>query len=242
MSFFAFQVLFAVLAIALVVAMVFLVRGLRRRGQANAPAATRKKSARAKPASQPKASPKGQARGGFARGRAKPAAEVEDEITPATPRRRQLASFAENERAATRADPDYGDPLPGEQASFGANLEDEPAADHGASDFAEAPPAEPLPIDPAAPEPAGEDRAWPDPAGFEQATLARLEAEFEALQAGEIDLSVYRERLIGVQTSIEDHIAAHQESGDELALEGGLAARESVRWCLDWAEEQSLPR
>jgi hypothetical protein len=75
---------------------------------------------------------------------------------------------------------------------------------------------------------------------FDAQVLARLEAAFEALQGGEITLDTYAERLGEENAAVEQRIAELGDQGDPGAVEAALAARESVRWCLDWAEEQRV--
>jgi hypothetical protein len=249
MSFFAFKVLFAALAIALLAALFIALRIVRRRRQAQTPAGARETAPQDAAASVPKMP----ARRAFAKAPARPIAEPEIDPTPAPPRRRQLSSFADEARATDQADAYYGEPLPGERAS-----DDEPAVPgygeaafdaHPEAALIETPPVAPIEADVAAPASAyldspnpesfdNPDPDWPDASSFEQTILAQLETEFEALQAGEIALDAYRARILALQATVEAHVAQHQQSGDEIALEGGLAARESVRWCLDWADEQ----
>lgn len=180
MSFFMFQLIFAGLAIVLLVVGGLIVRELRRRSASPKARPTPTKAARPR---KPRA--------------ARTAPEPEPE-SPPPPRRRQLQSFVENERS-------------------------EQAEADGPAPATEAPPA-------------------PPEADYSQAVLARLEAAFDRLQAGELALDDYRDRLLGEQAAIEERIALLHDGGDDSGggaeLEAALAARESVRWCLDWVDEQ----
>ena len=209
MSFLTLQLLFVALALGLLAALGILVVRLRRRRQHQTPAAQTKPASKA--ASEPKP------RKTFAARQAEP--EPEFDVTMPV-RRRQLNTFAEDERIAAQADA-LGLPMP---------EPDEPEP--------EAP--EPEPLEPVTPEPVepetSEADAMPD---FEQLVLGRLEAAFDALQAGNITLAAYRDLVVEEGEAVERHIARHRETGDEIKLEAALAARESVRWCLDWADEQA---
>ena len=204
MSFFVFKLIFAVIALALLVVAGFIVRNHRRGRQAVNPATARPpepKAARLKMPSLAKKAPD-------------PAPEE-----PATPRRRQLHSFAEAEKtAAEEAAAPQAEPL--------AEIE---------SDAAE--PAVPQPID----EPADEGYDFTDHYAddYAQAVLGRLEQAFEALQAGEMALPAYRERVRAEQVAVEQRIAALEREIESDELDAALAARESVRWCLDWADAQA---
>lgn len=143
------------------------------------------------------------------RGRAREKADPEPEPSPPSPRRRQLHSFAESERAAT--------------------VELEPSIP-----FPEAPADEPAPLA----EQELSTAATPDPTSFDAEVLARLEAAFEGLQAGEFSLQAYRELLLAEKAAIERRIALLESGGDGPELEAALTARESVQWCLDWAAQQ----
>lgn len=142
-------------------------------------------------------------------------------------RRRQLTSFAEAEDVA-------GAPVSQEaailsDAAFPPNLAPEPAdpvahPEIDADDFEDAEFQEDGPRN-----------------DYAQAVLGRLETAFDALQSGELSLATYRERLLAEQAAVELRIdeLAPEAAGD--ALDTALAARESVRWCLDWADEQEMP-
>jgi hypothetical protein len=79
-------------------------------------------------------------------------------------------------------------------------------------------------------------------ADYGQAVLDRLEEAFEALQAGEIALEAYRTRVLAEQAAVEARIAVLQTDVESDELDAALAAQESVRWCLDWADEQAGPQ
>jgi hypothetical protein len=76
------------------------------------------------------------------------------------------------------------------------------------------------------------------PPSFSQRVLDRLEKVFERLQAEEISLDAYVAQVLAEQAEVDQHVAALQASGAAAELDEALAAQESVRWCLNWAEEQ----
>lgn len=88
------------------------------------------------------------------------------------------------------------------------------------------------------PPPAVEPPAAPPAADYAQEVLGRLEAAFDELQAGEMALDDYRGRLLSEQAAVEERLVLLHDGDDDAELEAALAARESVRWCLDWADEQ----
>lgn len=193
MSFLAFQVIFAALAIGLLAVAILLARRLWGTRQPRASRPPRETASRAPKPERP----------GLGR---KKAADPAPEPAAAPPaRRRQLASFAESERI-----------VGGSEAQQALKPMDEPVA------------PEPLP--------AAELPAPPD-SDLGEAVLGRLEAAFDALQAGQISLDLYRERVRAEEAALDRHIATLPES-EEDELEAALAARESVRWCLGWADEQ----
>lgn len=98
---------------------------------------------------------------------------------------------------------------------------------------------EPLPHAPVLqPEAPAELPADPEPDGdLGQTVLARLEQAFDALEAGTIALGTYRERVREEEAALEARIAALGPDASGPELEAALAARESVRWCLNWADE-----
>ncbi len=153
----------------------------------------------------------------FASRRQKPAAEDEAEPAEAAPpRRRQLKTFADAERVLVE---------PALLAEPIAPTETAPPPEPEAVPAAEAESAD---------EPA--DAAGGD---YGQVVLDRLEQAFEALQAGEIPLSTYRARVTAEQVEVEQRIAVLQNDVESDELDAALAARESVRWCLNWADEQA---
>lgn len=77
-----------------------------------------------------------------------------------------------------------------------------------------------------------------EPDDYAQAVLGRLELAFEALQAGEITLDTYRAQVLAEQGAVDRRVAELEGEYESDALDAALAARESVRWCLDWADEQ----
>ncbi|MDR2858634.1 MAG: hypothetical protein LBV50_12435 [Novosphingobium sp.] len=115
------------------------------------------------------------------------------------------------------------------QASFADPLDDEPL-----SPPAEAPEPEPEPM---LPLPAGPD------ADFSAGVLARLERVFEHLRAEEITLAEYVLEVQGEQADIAAHLTAlYARDADPAVIDDAIAARDAVRWCLDWAADRSAPR
>ncbi|MBW8753871.1 MAG: hypothetical protein JF595_06930 [Sphingomonadales bacterium] len=204
MPFFVFKLVFAAIALALLVVAGLIARNFWRKRQPQAPATDG--GAEPKPAKLGKlAMP----------GLSKRTPEPEPEA-PAPPRRRQLHSFAEAEKSAAEAE---AMPLP--------QPDNEPEGEPEAEFAAEPEAAE----TPAAPE-----------ADYGQAVLDRLEQAFEALQAREITLEAYRTRVLAEQSAVEARVAVLQADVESDELDAALAARESVRWCLDWADEQAGPQ
>jgi hypothetical protein len=146
---------------------------------------------------------------------AQPEAEA---LSPAPMRRRQLQSFAENERLAEEAEAAALLPL--------APTEPGPAPAEAGGEASE-------PQQAYLPEQESE---------FDAAVLARLEEAFDALQSGEISLEAYRERLLAEQATVEERVAVLETGGDSEELDAALAAQESVEWCLNWAAEQEAPQ
>lgn len=108
----------------------------------------------------------------------------------------------------------------------------------------EVPPAVPEAATQPLPEPANESGLSPESdlspePDLSEAVMGRLEAAFEALQAGEITLGAYRERIEAEEAVLDRRIAALGSRAGEPELDAALAARESVRWCLGWADEQA---
>lgn len=214
MSFFVLKLVIAALVIGLLAIAALILRQTRRKRQSGSGIESLPPAAKAS-AKAPKA-PKRKA-----------AEQPEPEPdTPPIARRRQLTSFAESERSLAQA----------EAEALGLPIADraEPEPDL----FAPEPEPEPEPLIADAPPPEPAAHSEPDQPEFDQIVMDRLEAAFEALQAEEISLDAYRELVLAEEAAVEEHIAHHQETGDEIALEAGLAARESVRWCLDWADER----
>lgn len=221
MSFMVFQLLFAVIALALVVVAVLVVRQIARKGRSNEPA----------PSSlvEPKA-PKLRMPG---LGRKVPEPEPQSD-EPAPPRRRQLHSFVEAERSAAEIDTVVLPvPEPEPEAEAAPEIEARPAVEPIAEIEFEPEPEK---------APAAELEAKPmteEALDYSEVVLARLEVAFEDLQGGEITLEAYRARMQAEQAAVEARVAALQPGGDSAELDAALAARESVLWCLDWAEEQA---
>jgi hypothetical protein len=82
------------------------------------------------------------------------------------------------------------------------------------------------------------DHAAGEPDDYAQAVLGRLERAFEALQAGEITLDTYRARVLAEESAVDRRVAELEGEYESDELDAALAARESARWCLDWADEQ----
>lgn len=219
MPFFAFKLLFAALALILLVLLVFIARQAWRKRPSPPPAATRP-GAKAP-----------QQRVGL--GRKTPANPVPDPATPPPPRRRQLASFAASEREAAEAD---AVTLP----SVTAAMAEEPDIEGNSQAQAAHAPEPEINADMATTAIVAEtsELPVPKPAEFERAVLGRLESAFDAFQAGDVTLDGYRARVLAEEGEVERQIAHHQAKGDAYELEAAIAARESVRWCLDWADEQ----
>lgn len=78
-----------------------------------------------------------------------------------------------------------------------------------------------------------------DDGDYAQAVLGRLENAFDRLQADAITLDAYRAEVLAEQAAIEQRIAALRPGGDGPEMDAALAAQESARWCLDWADEQA---
>jgi hypothetical protein len=230
MSFFVLKLVFAALVVGLLVIAALILRQMQRKRQGQAPAP--------QPAALPRESPPttdGPLQRGSFLSKKKAVAEPEPEPEEAPIlRRRQLATFAEDERSAAQAEAEaLGLPIAERPRHASVELEPElePGPEAPAVFAAEAP----------APELAGADAAdlsEPEAAAFDQFVMNRLEAAFDALQAEDISLDAYRDLVLAEQDAVERHIAHHQDTGDECELEAGLAARESVRWCLDWADER----
>jgi hypothetical protein len=132
------------------------------------------------------------------------------------PRRRQLHSFAE----AAAVEADEGETL--------TVLPEAPAAEAWPADTA-------LAETPDAP-------AQDESADFEQAVLARLEEAFDALESGALTLDAYVARVEATEAEVEQRIAERSDDTDPTELDAALAARESVRWCLNWAKERDQPQ
>jgi hypothetical protein len=218
MSFMVFQLLFALVALALVVIAVIVVRQLAAKRRLGEQALSEPELPGAAEAKAPKL------RMGLGRKAPEPEPEAEE---AAPPRRRQLHSFAEAERTAAEADAVVLPVLepavepeaePVLEASFAPAAEAEPEAEHSAEFEAEHMTDEAL--------------------DYGEAVMGRLEEAFEDLQAGDITLDAYRQRMQSERAAVEARIAALQPAGDSAELDAAQAAHESVLWCLDWAEEQ----
>lgn len=177
--------------------------------------------------------------------------------TPQAPtRRRQLQSFVDTEwdtppeplpeatpavsaRPADTAEPYLPTPAMGDdEAPAGF-----PEADHRAPEMPEPESREaPEYFEPEIGEPDFAASASREP-DYGQAVLDWLEEGFAALEAGDITLDTYREALQAEADAIDERVAALEAAGDDAELEITLGARESVRWCLDWADgvEQTPP-
>lgn len=165
------------------------------------------------------------------------------ELAPAAPtRRRQLQSFVDTEWDTP--------PEPMPEAVPVAQFEPDPTLEPKPESEPETftPPAADL--TPAAPEPFAEPASPPsmeadpeeieDPAlpDYDQAVLGRLEEAFEALQAGDITLDSYRKLILAEEDAVDRRVAMLEIEGDSAKLQAALVAQESVRWCLDWANDQ----
>jgi hypothetical protein len=80
--------------------------------------------------------------------------------------------------------------------------------------------------------------ATPDETPVPADLLARLEACFDRLEAGEITLQAYRAQVLGEQAQIEQRLAALADEAPAGEREAAQQALQSVRWCLDWADQQ----
>jgi hypothetical protein len=80
--------------------------------------------------------------------------------------------------------------------------------------------------------------AAPEVRNFSQRVLARLEGAFERFSAGEISLDAYKALVLAEQEEVDQRIAVLRAAGGSPDLDEALAAKESVRWCLEWADEQ----
>ena len=224
MSFMVFQLLFALVALALVVIAVIVVRQLAAKRRLGEQASSEPELPGAAEARAPKL------RMGLGRKAPEPEPEAEEE---APVRRRQLHSFAEAERTAAEADAvvlpvlepvvePEAEPAPAPEpvleASFAPEAEAEPEEEHSAEFEAEHTTYEAL--------------------DYGEAVMGRLEEAFEDLQAGDITLDAYRQRMQSERAAVEARIAALQPAGDSAELDAAQAAHDSVLWCLDWAEEQ----
>jgi hypothetical protein len=203
MSFAVIKLIFGAIAVALLVVLFLVWRQLRGGRPSAAPAAS--EASGTKLSKLRKAAPT--------------TAEPRPEAGPAPVRRRQLASFAEDERIASADD---------ERPGAATASPVEPPAP-----VIEEPPA---PVE-LSPEPMLEASSS-DEQPFDEAVLARLESAFEAYQAGEMTLEAYAERLHGEQAVVDRRIEALGSEGQPAELEAARAAQESVRWCLDWVNEQ----
>jgi hypothetical protein len=141
-----------------------------------------------------------------------PGLKMAPEAEPAAVRRRQLTSFAE-----AAAEANAGDTL--------TVLPKAPAVEAWPSDTALAETPDALAHD------EGRD--------FERAVLARLEEAFDALESGALTLDAYLARVEAEAGAVERHIAELSDDTDPTEVDAALAARESVRWCLNWAKEQN---
>lgn len=229
MSFMVFQLLFAVVAVALVVVAVLIVRQLaaKRQSSESLPSEFAASEIPSPPLAEPQA-PKLRIPG---LGRKAPEREPEAD-EPLPPRRRQLHSFAEAERNAAEADAVVL-PVLEPEAEAEPEVEPEQMAQTDLAPQFEAEPEE-------APAAELEAEHMTDEAlDYSEAVLGRLEEAFEELQGGEITLATYRERMQAEQAAVEARVAALQPGGESAELDAALAARDSVLWCLDWAEEQA---
>jgi hypothetical protein len=219
-----FQLLFALVAVAMVVVVVVVLWQL---------ASKRRSGEQASSEHARVAEPKAPKLRMPSLGRKAPEPEPESD-EPAPVRRRQLHSFAEAERSAAEADAVV---LPVLEPEMEAAPEVEPVAEHVAEVEPIAEPATAVEAEPES-ELEAEHRTG-EALDYSEAVLARLEEAFEDLQDGEITLAAYRERMQAEQAAVEARVAALQPAGDSAELDAALAARDSVLWCLDWAEEQA---
>lgn len=236
MDFMLFQLVFAIILIALAVAGWLFIRALRKRRAEEAPTLERVSSPLPVEAA-PRPGP-GRRKAG------KAAAEPE----PARVRRRQIgpASAAEVPEAIAEYPPDAttaDDPGP-----FAAETRDDAAhpagapedGDETASDagIAEANVAGEEPAEDALPAP---DEA--PPAGPVQIeTMERLEDAFVRLQRGDITLADYIALTLEQERALAQRIAALESdesrpTGQVEAIADARAAHDAASWCRQWAED-----
>ncbi|MEJ5978171.1 hypothetical protein WG901_16075 [Novosphingobium sp. PS1R-30] len=160
----------------------------------------------------------------------------ETEAAPAVPaRRRQLQSFVDTEWD-TPPEP-LPEAAPTQQSAFEPEMEFRPPAPL-AADFAPDE-AEPIVESSARSSPEAEpEDAYTSLPDYDQAVLGRLEEAFEALQAGEITIETYRQHILAEAATVDARVAMLEAEGDSADLQAALVAQESVRWCLDWANDQ----
>lgn len=215
MSFLMFKLLFAAMALGLLVVVGLIVRQIMSKRQPSEPKATHEAALKAPKLRKPTLGKK--------------ESEPEPEEPASAPaRRRQLQSFAEAERNAAEAETvvlPVAIPEPETQAET-----DDADVMAGSETEVEVAPAQPE-AEPEANEPQALD--------YNEVVLGRLEEAFEALQEGELTLDAYHARIQAEFAAVEEHIAALEGDGDSADLETALTAREAVLWCLDWAEEQA---
>lgn len=230
MSFLVFQLIFAVVALALIAVVVLLVRQLLAKRQAReAGIGEAQSTVVAEP----------QPRFGLGRKVAEPEPEPAVEA-PQPARRRQLHSFAEAERVAAEADAVVLPVLEPEMKAE-PTFEAEPITQIAVEEVAiEQDYGEPVAEPEEAPLTELDAEDMTDAAlDYSEAVLGRLEEAFESLQNGELTLAAYRQRIEAEHAAVAARIAALQPGGESAELDAALAAQESVQWCLDWAEEQA---
>jgi hypothetical protein len=220
MSSLVFELVSAVVGIGFLAVLAFIVRELRRKRPTEAQ----------EPSTRPETEPALKGAMGPRLAWKKKASEAEPEpFEPPAPRRRQLASFAEAAAAeAEQAERETLVVLPEVPLAQARPCETAPAdlsrAETGLLEVADVP----------APEGCANQGS-----DFEETVLARLEDAFDALQSGALTLEAYEACVRAAQAEVEQRIAELSDDTDPTALDAALAARESVRWCLDWAKEHS---
>jgi hypothetical protein len=211
MSFALFLLIYAAIAIALVAVVWLILREVRRK-RLDKVQPLRPPEPRDRPAPKVRLP-----------ARRKTTAEPEPE-TPPPPRRRQLQTFADAEKAAAEHQSIDAVPEPNAPDAPGdADAVPEPDTPDAVADAD-------VPVIPVETE-----------TDYAQAVLDRLEDVFERFQAGDITLDAYRAEVQAEQAAIDQRIAALDHDPDSAAMAAALAARESARWCLDWADEQVHP-
>lgn len=242
MDFMLFQLVFAIILIALAVAGWLFIRALRKRRAGKAPTLERVSSPPPVEAA-PRPGP-GRRKAGKAAAEPEPARVRRRQIGPASaaevPEVPEVPEvIAEYPPGATTAD-DPG-PFAAETRDDAAHPADAPdAGDETASDpgIAEANVAGEEPAEDALPAP---DEAPPaDPVQIE--TMERLEDAFVRLQRGDITLADYIALTLEQERALAQRIAALESdesrpTGQVEAIADARAAHDAASWCRQWAED-----